>query len=382
MQNITNQKTIYLHIGMPKTGTTAIQTFLFENRKKLESYGLIYPMISSIEQCKDITSNDVPNLRPLFRSYADIFARVKEVLSIGQKKTQLKSYKTKKWYKAQFTKLFMNQISKSECNTIILSEESLSDVYLNSRENLIDALLELQFKIKIIVYIRPTVERLTSHWCERMRPYSSLNKDIIEYLDTADIDCEHIFPLIDKLGKENVIVKPFEKVQWKDNNFIADFLHIFNIDLNKNFKVEDKKVRVSSGRNTIELFKIITALRLQNKQYWVEKSFNINIKDVKVIETLTDEQILKTTLKHAPALKKLANIYGRESFFINELPKCYGQKRPIYSTIAFSPEQQKILYEALDEKAQQESVFVRFKIFIKNLRRYSLRFLRLCRINF
>jgi len=27
--------TVYLHIGIPKTGTTSIQTFLFNNRDKL-----------------------------------------------------------------------------------------------------------------------------------------------------------------------------------------------------------------------------------------------------------------------------------------------------------------------------------------------------------
>ena len=37
-------KTIFIHIGTPKTGTTAIQNFLNDNRTTLKKYGLIYPV--------------------------------------------------------------------------------------------------------------------------------------------------------------------------------------------------------------------------------------------------------------------------------------------------------------------------------------------------
>ena len=35
---------IYLHIGMPKTGTTYLQNLLFENREKLLDKSLLYPL--------------------------------------------------------------------------------------------------------------------------------------------------------------------------------------------------------------------------------------------------------------------------------------------------------------------------------------------------
>ena len=37
-------KTLYLHIGTPKTATTAIQLFCYENREVLERHGYYYPM--------------------------------------------------------------------------------------------------------------------------------------------------------------------------------------------------------------------------------------------------------------------------------------------------------------------------------------------------
>ena len=35
-------KTLYLHIGLPKTGTTSIQKFCMDNKKKLNDMGINY----------------------------------------------------------------------------------------------------------------------------------------------------------------------------------------------------------------------------------------------------------------------------------------------------------------------------------------------------
>ena len=38
-------KTLYLHIGQPKTGTTALQHFLAANSAELEAQGLAFPLM-------------------------------------------------------------------------------------------------------------------------------------------------------------------------------------------------------------------------------------------------------------------------------------------------------------------------------------------------
>ena len=43
------KKKFVLHIGMNKTGTSAIQTFLFKNRKELAKKGINYPNIGSMD---------------------------------------------------------------------------------------------------------------------------------------------------------------------------------------------------------------------------------------------------------------------------------------------------------------------------------------------
>ena len=39
------KKTLYLHIGMGKTGTTALQVFFSGNRKAMEKQGIAYPSL-------------------------------------------------------------------------------------------------------------------------------------------------------------------------------------------------------------------------------------------------------------------------------------------------------------------------------------------------
>ena len=40
------KKTIYLHIGHPKTASSSLQHFLSKNREALEKEGYIYPLFS------------------------------------------------------------------------------------------------------------------------------------------------------------------------------------------------------------------------------------------------------------------------------------------------------------------------------------------------
>ena len=41
--------TLLIHIGMPKTGTTALQSFLFNNNSLLKKYGWCYPVLEDAE---------------------------------------------------------------------------------------------------------------------------------------------------------------------------------------------------------------------------------------------------------------------------------------------------------------------------------------------
>ncbi len=54
------KKTLYLHIGMGKTGTTALQVFFSGNRKAMEEQGVAYPSLGEIEGAHHLLSPHVP----------------------------------------------------------------------------------------------------------------------------------------------------------------------------------------------------------------------------------------------------------------------------------------------------------------------------------
>ncbi|MEH2367578.1 hypothetical protein [Nostoc sp.] len=58
--------TIYLHIGMPKTGTTCLQKALFKNRDKLLENGYLYPMSGIRHNAKQIEDRYCHNLLAQF----------------------------------------------------------------------------------------------------------------------------------------------------------------------------------------------------------------------------------------------------------------------------------------------------------------------------
>ncbi len=54
------KKKLYLHIGMGKTGTTALQNFFWENRKALASHDICYPKRGTMANAHHLLSPHIP----------------------------------------------------------------------------------------------------------------------------------------------------------------------------------------------------------------------------------------------------------------------------------------------------------------------------------
>ena len=55
------KKKLYLHIGMGKTGTTALQHFFWENRKALAAHDICYPELGVQSSAHHLLSPHVPD---------------------------------------------------------------------------------------------------------------------------------------------------------------------------------------------------------------------------------------------------------------------------------------------------------------------------------
>lgn len=115
------RKRLILHVGIHKTGTTSIQTFLSENAEKLKSYGYYVP----------VNHFDFENKATQFRNY----------LYLGDKSS----------YTPIIDDIF-RQSELNNCHTIVLSDEDFQHFVNDKNDNL--RVLEQYFDIEIIIYIR------------------------------------------------------------------------------------------------------------------------------------------------------------------------------------------------------------------------------------
>jgi hypothetical protein len=211
-------KTLYLHVGLPKTGTSAIQTFCSLNREALKKYNLYYPVSGILEygQYELFTPWHNPNALNK-KKWQDLLA-------------ELEQYRT---------------------DNLLISSEALGAVVrltLHERNLFFDGIARQlpAYKIKIIIYLRKSDDFLKSLYKQQLKeksldiPFDSIEKNFnySEYVSqdrnfgmTQSLFIDLPQCLIEKLGRENVICRIYDRSLLKNGNIIDDFFSIFNIEL-------------------------------------------------------------------------------------------------------------------------------------------------------
>ncbi|MFD2672020.1 hypothetical protein [Marinicrinis sediminis] len=201
------EKKVYLHIGTPKTGSSSLQKYLFENRTTLIKQGFIYP--------EDVIENRHQNL--------------------------LQAVLNHDWL--SFMRFFENiAVLLVHSDTILVSSEGFYNYTSQFSEvgKLFWQAMAKVVNLKIIVYLRKHDEFLESFYrqcvinpkVENSRigdPIYGQNLCISDFLEhervKANIDYASSLKVWCRIaGEENVIVRPYKA------DIIGDFLKIVNID--------------------------------------------------------------------------------------------------------------------------------------------------------
>jgi len=196
--------TLYIHIGMGKTGTSSIQNFLAGNHKVLWNLcSCLYPnMVMS-----DFLNGSFINHQKLFLA-DDIKSRKEKILTA------------------------VDFCRKHSRNKIIFSAEALFED--NDGPALAKELSEIPgVNLKIIVYIRRQDQWLESAWKE-WGYKSNKYRDISHYIQQRD--CNWLKALRrweGAVGRARIIVRCYEKAQMPDG-LIPDFFQTVGIDYNAN----------------------------------------------------------------------------------------------------------------------------------------------------
>lgn len=220
--------TLYLHIGMPKTGTSYIQKFLKENRSALKKNGYVFPIFPEVP-------NTLPqrNARFLMYTYRDANGKP------DKKKTQ-------EIWNSNFdyiSKLF------TQYDNMILSEEGIwnlnkkNDKFWNNLKKEIDS---RGIDCKVVAYLRRQDLFEQSHWAQKVQEYETCT--FTEYINGVSNDRLDYYNRLNDIakfmGKENIIVRVYEKQQWggTQNNLISDFFNTVGLDLTDDFIPPEKSI--------------------------------------------------------------------------------------------------------------------------------------------
>jgi len=283
-------KNLYLHIGFHKTGTSALQEYLNENREELEEKGIFYP--------KSLNNKYPGNVD----------------LSWALKKEPPKwSSITNSQEKEKIISYYLHQIKNTECNDIIISSEdfSLLDNEISSIEKI--KTIFNNYNIKIIAYIREPKEFIFSLYAHAVREKvvtSSFEEYLLnKYNFRASDFALRLLPWQKVFGKEKLIIKKYNKNSFTNGNLIEDFFHAINLELsNINLKMKKSNIGVHP---------------------WLVNSYINVVKDSK-LEKDSKREILNNLIELSKKLPKVEGAkYCLNDSFYQMLNKVYERMKNI-----------------------------------------------------
>ncbi len=195
--------TIFLHIGMDKTGTTAIQSFFNKQRDALKQQGLLYPVTG----CNGIAHYGLSNALGFFHGKKNE-NNVSDLLNLAEQ--------------------LADEIETSELNTILFSSEFFM---IPKPVQPVRAFFS-SYDIKIVIYLRRHDSWWESVYNQAVKtvaspPWGRGFEHYFEFQKKRDSKRGNYRNVIDTwanvFGKENIIIRPYEQQQ-NQPNIIADIL--------------------------------------------------------------------------------------------------------------------------------------------------------------
>lgn len=245
-------KTLYVHVGTPKTGTSAIQELCVLNQKILEDNGYCYPLFS--------------------HTYAGFAKRrngmflQKEIYRDGVRCPE----EEKQCFQENMDTIF--RLFETYDN-VILSDEGIWAASYELRKSLWKDLKEIgdshHFTVKVIVYLRRQDTYMVSRWKQRVKgnalkmaaediPWEEYSGNVPEILQLDYYTA--LEKIAAALGKENIIVRRYDRSCFPDGMIQADFLNAVGLELTDEYVIEKETINQSLSGNTCEIKRVLNTL--------------------------------------------------------------------------------------------------------------------------
>lgn len=224
--------TVIIHIGVPKTGSTAIQKFLYNNRSALQALGLDYHETHA-------TDGENP----------DYWAH------------HLLAHKWGGWMNPETFPIdpdtawekLREDVMSGDDRTILISSERFADLLASKRvDEILDFIQTTLYpaQIKIFAYLRNQIVLTESFFKQQVKvglrvpPINVyLQNRMPEFLDFLNM-FENCAKLV---GRENILLRTYESDLARDGNIIYSFVKALGIELPRDMIPESKKYNTSTS---------------------------------------------------------------------------------------------------------------------------------------
>lgn len=226
-------KTLYLHIGTPKTGTTSIQYFCCQNRAVFEKKGYCYPEFPYTYAGRSRRRNGLFLTAPCY-----------DENQVRQKDREKQIFREGLATVAQLFQQYDN---------IILSDEGIWWAVTSHRKGLWKQLREeskrIGYTIKVIVYFRRQDKFTDSLWNQRIkRSYYTNGTNALTWEEFSGDYRRFLFPdyyagvkrIASFFGHDNVIVRRFDRREFLGGSLQADFLNAVGLELTDEFALDEE----------------------------------------------------------------------------------------------------------------------------------------------
>lgn len=236
------KRTIYLHIGMEKTGTTSLQRYFVRNREELLRQKMLYPSTGCGQNHWGLL---VYALDPAKQDHMKTNKKLDDELAC-------------KSYQSEFESSLKNELKNTTADIIVLSLEQLS-----SRVNQLDEIKKIRSllsynddEVKIVAYLRPQHEYLTSWYSTRVKGGWETQPLKIPQPGDPEFDrfdyAKTISPWAEIFGENSILIRLFQKPDLINNNILDDFFNLIKKPESANFK-RPKKLNTSLDAITLEI---------------------------------------------------------------------------------------------------------------------------------
>ena len=200
-----------IHIGTPKTGTTSLQDFFFQNQSNLIKKNIFYPeAFGKKNHVKLIICVANPN-------------KTKGKLHLGAGVTD----ENQEEFRNKTKQFFKKEIENIQCTKLLISSEALAwllkeEYEIRSLKEFLDNFVE---NYKIIVYLRPQHELAISAYSTILHFGVKNTRVLAEAEYNPNLDYERLLSHWEKVfGKENLNPKIFSRKEFPGEDIKKDFL--------------------------------------------------------------------------------------------------------------------------------------------------------------